>query len=633
MFSRRWNARVIGAAVGGGGSCCARRRFLPIWLTLSAAAALMPVQTFAQSPPSDEMRTRVGPLEVSAEGRRQVRGGRDAEASIHVAWVPPAARPDRADREALEAFERAAFPRVATSALLRGAPEPWMEALTLPDVPIRWNKRTAQYLRFFKDDPKGAAMMRAWMRRAGRYEDRMRAILREVGVPEDLVMVALAESGFNPRVRSEVGAAGPWQFMEATGHVYGLRTEYWVDDRYDVEKSTYAAALYLKDLHVRFGSWELALAAYNAGYGLVLTTIQRHNTNNFWDLCEIESGLPYATTNYVPKIMAAAIVSRNRATFKVDASVTPPLPAADWVEVAVKQSTALSVVAAAIGAEPDLLAEFNAHLVRGRTPPRPATYRIRIPRDKLEAFRAASSRLRQAWAKEATYEVRHGESLDAIASAHGIDERQLRRMNGIRDAAEVVGGTVLVVPHGAAERRPKAPAAATVLAAIPPQTAPEGRRQLFFVTTRATTPTTLEQAFGVPWSDIVRWNDLDPYARLQTDQVLAVWVSEEFDPERARVRAYEPSEVVVVERGSREHLEAALERRGLLRRGYRVRRGDTLQRIGRRFDLTVGSLARINALSSSYEPRTGDVLVVYVPPAKRSGTIEAPPPKTTPRAP
>jgi membrane-bound lytic murein transglycosylase D len=100
-----------------------------------------------------------------------------------------------------------------------------------------------------------------------RYEHVLRPILREVGVPEDLVFVAMAESGFNPKVRSRVGAAGMWQFMEGTGRVYGLERTYWIDERHDIERATYAAATYLKDLRTRFGSWEMALAAFNGGPG------------------------------------------------------------------------------------------------------------------------------------------------------------------------------------------------------------------------------------------------------------------------------------------------------------------------------------------------------------------------------
>jgi membrane-bound lytic murein transglycosylase D len=580
---------------------------------------------------NDPDRTRVGPIDVSMSGRRRVRGGRPEGASILVAWGPEIDDPDRADRRALAAFERASFPRARSfKTIVDQPPQAWMRALDPPSLPIRWNRRTIEYLEYFKTDPRGHAMMRAWIRRGGRYEERLRKILREVGIPEDLVMVALAESGFNPTVRSRVGAAGLWQFMEGTGAVYGLERDYWIDERFDVEKSTYAAALFLADLHVRFGSWELALAAFNAGYGLVLTAIERHNTNNYWALCEIESGLPYATTNYVPKIMAAALVSANRHAFAVGPDQVSPDPSIDWVEVRVPRSTPLAKLAAAIDVEPALLEELNAHLIRKRTPPTRGGHPVRIPRDALAAFERAPDALRKDWSLETTYRARDGETLGAIASAHGISERALRSLNGVIDAAEVSGGVTLVVPATASgtldTRRVEPP-----LAAVPPIAVPHGMRRVFFVATRAATPLTLERAFGVRWSQVVEWNDLDPHARLQPDQVLQILVPVSFDEQDRAVEAWEDHEVELVVRGSTPHIEAALRRRGLVRRGYRVKAGDTLGRIGRRFGLTDGDLARINGFPRTRDPDAGEVVVVYVPESKLKQTIDAPDVHAAPR--
>lgn len=587
--------------------------------------------------PMDDDVEHIGPLRVSVSGRARVRGGRPDDASIHLAWAPMVADPDRAHRQALSAFERASFPPGVPphKTIIDQPPQAWMRRLEPPDLPVRWNKRTVEYLGYFRDDPKGRLMMRAWMRRAGRYEDRLRRILRDVGVPEDLVYVALAESGFNPRVRSRVGAAGLWQFMEGTGEVYGLRHGYWVDERFDIERSTHAAALYLKDLRVRFGSWELALAAYNAGYGLVMTSLQRHNTNNFWALCEIESGLPYATTNYVPKIIAAALVGRNRETFGVSAAQIDPYPAIDWVEVRLPQSTSLEKLAEAIEVDPDLVAELNAHLVRKRTPPRRGRYPVRIPRDKLDAFQQAHERLRAAWSSETIHTVRHGETLASIAGRFGLSERDLRRLNGVQDAAEVTGGVVLVVPAPRAptqaasegssltvETPPDAPP--PPIAAVPALRPGPGRKLVFFETTRGTTPRTVEEAFGVRFSEIVAWNDLDPHARLQAGQILQVVVDADFDADAQGVLVYGPDEVVHVVRGSAEHIETALARRGLLRRGYTVRKADNLRKIGRRFDLSLGDLARINGFSRSYEPKAGELIVIYVPKTRLRHTVDPP---------
>jgi membrane-bound lytic murein transglycosylase D len=472
-------------------------------------------------------------------------------------------------------------------------------------------------------------MIRAWFRRLAPWEPTLRRILREVGVPEDLLFVALAESGFNPTVRSSVGAAGMWQFMEPTGRIYGLRQDFWLDERHDVQKSTWAAALYLKDLHTRFGSWELALAAYNAGYGLVLTAVERFNTNNFWALVELENGLPYATTNYPPKIVAAALVGRNRSVFGVDAAALGAQAPHDPVEVQVPHTTSLQIVAEWLGEDAATLRELNAGYIRGRTPARLGSAPLEIPRRSLPAWERSRARLESLWQKETTWTVREGESLARIARASGITEKELRTRNGIRDAAEVGRGITLVVPtrESSAEQRPRPTAEPPALAAVPPLSPEAGTKRVFVATTRATTPGSLSQALGVPWSRVVAWNDLDPEARLQAGQVLQALVPESFDGDAAGVALLGPTDIELVERGSREHLEAELRRRGKHRRGYQVRRGDTLARIARRFELSVGDLSRINGFSSAYEPQAGEILVVYVDAARLRSTDAAPPPK------
>jgi membrane-bound lytic murein transglycosylase D len=586
----------------------------------------MPGHVWAGDDDADA-RARLGPLSVSLAGRTRVRGDRPPDASIHAAWMPEAYLVDRAGREALAAFERAAFPEPVEGGhrVALRPPEPWMKALTRPALPVKWTRRLVEYLEYFKSDDKGRLLMRGWLRRAGRWEGTIKTILREHEVPEDLVFVALAESGFNPAVRSPVGAAGLWQFMEATGSVYGLERSYWVDDRHDPVKSTHAAALFFKDLKTRFGSWELALAAYNAGYGLVMTAIERGNTNDFWTLAELESGLPFATINYVPKIVAASFVGRNRDAFGFGPTELQPDAPLAWVEVRVPRSTRLSRVASLIDADPDLVAELNAQLVRGRTPPGRGSWPVRIPRDKKEAFEREFGKLEADRDEETTVRVRHGERLADIAARHGLSESGLRRLNGVRDAAEVSGGVLLVVPRspGAAPVVPRPPA----LAAVPPVGVPADRRRVYFETTRATLPSDLVRAFGVTFSQIVEWNGLDPDARLQAGQVLQVLVAADFDPVRAGVRTLDDDEVVPVIRGSLAHLETNLERRGLVRRGYRARKGDTLRKVARKFELTDGDLARINGFSRGHDPQPGEIIVVYVPQGRTGGTVLAPPPR------
>ena len=237
-------------------------------------------------------------------------------------WVAegtPAHRPRRAPGLRLRAAARAGL---AGSRPPR-APEPardlsWLRQLAMPDIPVRWDARVVRYLEFYKNNPRGRSMVAGWMKKSGRYGGAIRRILRENNLPEDILWLALVESGFDPTIASPAGAAGLWQFMPEGARIYGLTVDRWIDERLDPERSTLAAARYLADLHTRFGSWELAFAAYNMGYGGLLASIRKYNTNDFWELSRLESGMPLETALYVPKIVAMAIVARNRAVFGLD---------------------------------------------------------------------------------------------------------------------------------------------------------------------------------------------------------------------------------------------------------------------------------------------------------------------------
>lgn len=598
--------------------------YTPSWRGIGglATALWLAVAGVAHGAPVDE-RERIGPLEVAGGGRDQVRGGRPDGATIHETHASRAVDADAAAREDLASFERGVLAGTPRSTIEKAAPEKWIAALALPELPIRYGAKLVEYLRFFKDDAKGQALMRGWLRRMNRYEHVLRPILKEVGVPEDLVFVAMAESGFQPHRRSRVGAAGLWQFMEPTGKVYGLEQNYWVDERHDIERSTYAAAAYLKDLRVRFGSWEMALAAFNGGYGLAMTAIARANSNNFWALCEIESGLPHATTLYVPKILAAALVGRNRAAFKLGPDLSDSLPPLHFVKVDVPPGTALSAVAKAIDEDPALIEELNAQLIRKRTPPG-RSYPVRIPKAKLAAWERGGVR-DGAGGDHIQHVVAYGETLAAIAQRYGATEVQLRKLNGLEDNGELERGVVLLVPRGSAAAAPAS--TDRLLVPAPKVAVGADQRLVFFVVARSTTPRGLADAFSVPWDSIVAWNDLDPQARLQPGQVLQIVVPKSFDPRAAKIVVLEQSAVDLVIRGSREHLEAGLKQRGLVRRGYKTRKGDTLEKIGKRFDLTDGDLARINGIDRSHTPAAGELLVVYVKSGETRGTVDAPAPR------
>jgi membrane-bound lytic murein transglycosylase D len=602
------------------------------WLAMGAFAHAAP----PESPPTGKV--QIGPrwnpeqaVWADEDARRRVRGDRPENASIHVAYAAPERRWDRDLRRELLGFEDVAFPegQAPRQTIVDKPPEAWMAKLALPDLPVRWNAQTVEYLRYFKDDPKGQRLIAAWLNRMNRYEHRLRAILAEVGVPEDLVYLAMIESGFDPSAQSSVGAAGMWQFMEPTGRVYGLDTSYWVDDRLDFERSGYAAATYLADLKARFGTWELALAAYNAGYGLVVQSIRSNNTNNFWALTEIENALPRQTCNYVPKILAAAIVGHNREAFAVSGK---PTARVDLIQVKVAPGTRLEDLAKALEVDAGLLAEVNAAYLRGRTPPEGGPAPVRIPRDKHQAFTelgegpgGAVAVGEQRWT---THAVKLGEDLASIAAAYGITEKQLRSINAIHDSGEIKGGVTLVVPADG-KPDPAAANAAPPIVAVPALKVPAGKRLVFFRVTRAASTTGVATSFGVAWTQVVAWNDLDPEARLVDGQMLQILVNKDFDAPAAGVEIREVGEVRHVVRGTTAHLDALLADRDLVRRGYKVGKGESLASIAKKFDLSLGSLARINAVPREHKLAAGDLIIVYVGKGATRGTVNPPTPRAT----
>ena len=503
----------------------------------------------------------------------------------------------------------------------------WLRALKLPDFPVRWDPQVLRYLDYFKNDPKGRAVMSSWLRRAGRYRDLFDKVLARHGLPRDLFYLAMIESGFESTAKSRVGAGGVWQFMPSAARAYGLEVSYWIDGRRDPERAADAAARYLKDLYVRFGSWYLVFASYNAGYGAVLRSITNYNTNDYWELCKHESGLPWESSLYVPKILAAAIVGRNLGAFGFG-DVTPDPPFA-FDEVEVPAGTTLAAVARAAGAKIEVVESLNPHLLRGRTPPERGTTRVRVPVGTGAEYASNIDKAR-AGEKLDTVLLRFGETLDDVARTRGVAVRELRRLNGVKDSAELRAGTAIVVPKGKGEKGKsdkskdddgtseaagKAAVAAeddTVLVAVPDRSfSYDGRERVFY---RARDGDSLEEiadAFGVRSDELVEWNNVDPGAKLHPRMVLQIFVRKDFDP--AGVLLLDPSKVRVVTLGSEEFLELETARRGKKRLYYTAKAGDSLAKLGRRYGLTPGDLARINRFSYNTELHEGDRVVVYSP--------------------
>ena len=490
----------------------------------------------------------------------------------------------------------------------------WAQTLALPELPVRWAPQVIRYLEFFKSDPKGHAIMASWLRKMERFRAAFEAVLVRNELPKDLIYLAMVESGFEPGATSNKSAGGVWQFMPSVARAYGLEVSHWVDSRRDPERAAESAARYLKDLYVRFGSWHLAFAAYNAGYGAILRSIARYNTNDYWELCRHESGLPWETTLYVPKILAAAIVGHNRAAFGfADVAPDPPW---SYDTIQVPAGTAFATLARAAGTSPEVIEALNPELLRDRVPPDRGPCTVRIPLGSSGLYAQAVAQLRKSGERVETLVLRFGDTLESVAKARGVPLRELKRLNGVGDTADLRGGNTILVP---ARSGAPAPASSggdesddTILVAVPDHTfGIPGSERVFYRTRDGDTLDEIADVFHVSVDNLVEWNNLDPEAKLQPKLVLQIFVGDGFD--HANVALLDPDKLRVVTLGSQEFLDLEAARRGKTRLQYTARAGDTLAKIAKRYGLAPGDLARINRLSATNELGEGQKIVVYSP--------------------
>lgn len=249
------------------------------------------------------------------------------------------------------------------------------QASLLFDIPVTYNKKVSYWITYFQD--KGKDWFHDWLERSTKYMPFIQKELRRAGLPQDLGYMVMIESGFQPNAVSIANAVGPWQFISATGRRYGLEQRWWIDERRDLAKSTVAATRYLRDLYNEFGSWYLVAASYNMGEGGLRRQINRYKTRDFWALARM-GALPQETMDYVPKIIAAMMISKTPSLYGFyDISQFEPY---DYDEVVVPGGTDLREVAEKIGVTPKTMKDLNAELLVHYIPQQIKSFKIRVPK-------------------------------------------------------------------------------------------------------------------------------------------------------------------------------------------------------------------------------------------------------------
>jgi membrane-bound lytic murein transglycosylase D len=291
------------------------------------------------------------------------------------------------------------------------------------DIPITFNKAVDRWLVYYQT--RGRRNFQIHLARAGRYEPTLRAILREHGLPEDLVYLSLIESGYDPNAYSSAHAVGLWQFLTSTGRRYGLRVSYWIDERRDPILATRAAAAHLRDLYEEFGSWYLAAAAYNGGRGRVLRSIRHSGSRDFWVLARRGYFRP-ETRDYVPKFIAAALIAKQPEKYGFAVATAPYL---GYDIGRVPDATSLDVIAEAAGVNVAEVNALNPQLIRGVTPPG-ESYFVRLPPRTGTTFASNYAKIpAEARLRSIQHTVRRGDTLSRLAKVYGSDIAAIRSAN------------------------------------------------------------------------------------------------------------------------------------------------------------------------------------------------------------
>lgn len=453
---------------------------------------------------------------------------------------------------------------------------------TKSELPVVLNSQVAQFINYFTGRRGKRTVVRT-LERAGAYRDMIARILEEEGVPQELFHLAQAESGFRPKARSRARATGMWQFMKFRGRQYGLRQDKYIDERYDPEKATRAAARHLLDLYIQFGDWYLAMAAYNGGPNRVKRAVERTKSNDFWTHSRRRL-LRRETRNYVPIILAMTYVGKNLDMYGIE--IKDPAPPLEYDTIGTDSEIHFDLIADLAGTTAETIRQLNPALLRSATPP--YSYDLRLPQGSGTTFvselQVIPKEKRLAWRR---HKVQEGDSVAAIAKRYKIQQSKILAHNQVQDEG-LAAGSWLTIPAPPKRLRYYGSSGGGAGGFLEPGT---GRYRI----ARGDTLGGISQRFGTSIANLRNWNGLSS-TRIIAGRYLIV------KPEGVGANAAPPS--------SRPPLHS---------RTYRIASGDTLGTIARRFGVSVAQLKAWNGLSSN-RIRAGGRLIVGEKPASRSAT-------------
>lgn len=452
---------------------------------------------------------------------------------------------------------------------------------THSDLPLMLTDPVASYINYFST--RGRGTLEQALARGGRYREMIQDILKEEGVPQDLIYLAQAESGFHPLALSRAGARGMWQFMASRARAYGLERDWWVDDRQDPEKATRAAAHHLKDLYNQFGDWYLAMAAYNSGPGTVQAAVKRTGYADFWQLYN-RNVLPRETRNYVPIILAVTIMAKNPEQYGLeDVTLNEPVP---FDSVKIDYPVDLRLVAECVDASASTLQDLNPSLLRFTTP-KDREFDLHLPagtKDRyLSAIAAIPPDMRVWWRY---HNVASEDTLASIARAYRTSRQAIAQANGIGEDEDLQPESKLIIPI-APGKHPYGEDVASY-----------SRRATAYRVRMGDTAQTVADNFGVPASMVRRWNHLKGDS-LRGRRVLYVHlpVTPNADGSRQIASKSKSKKTLHAVNGKTVH--------------HKVQPGETLYSIAKSHNTTVAALKQSNGNLATLRP--GMILVITTP--------------------
>lgn len=448
------------------------------------------------------------------------------------------------------------------------------------DFPVVENEKVRYYVDYYTG--RARKTFKIWLERSGRYLPMMREIFAEAGLPKDLAYLAMVESGFNDKAYSWAHAVGPWQFIESTGRRYGLKNDWWHDERRDPEKATRAAAHFLSDLYKSFdGDWYLAVPSYNAGPGKLRQAVKRYKTRDFWELSRGKY-LKAETKNYLPKLLAVILIAKQPEKYGfTDLEYQEPIA---YETMALPSSTDLEVLARLSGSDYASIKKLNPELKRWCTPPASKGFEVRLPVGSQPLFSEKYAQLpKRERANYVRHKVKSGDTLLALSHRYGVRVTDIKRLNSIKNSRTIQIGTNLIVPLNPDSNGLKP------LAELKDD---YKRSRLSRYTVRSGDSLwKISRKFNVTEKQLRVWNKLGWSNTIRPGQSLIVSSKKTAKKRIAKVKKTSGPVTKMV---------------------YTVRSGDTLWAIGREFAVDTGQIRSWNNLAENHVLQPGESLTLHV---------------------